>query len=77
LDIRASFLSKRYRGNGYGLLMYKILLKQSERMGLSGISSEIASRENKKQIPSIYKKLEGFEENGIGYIPNENYKGLE
>ncbi len=56
------------RDKGVGTLMYLALLKYM-RLDLKGLASYLTDRQNKKQIPVIYKKLGGWEDDSFAYLP--------
>lgn len=54
-----------HKGRGLGTLMYKALLKHSHP-DVAGIASKLSDRDNKREIPKIYKRL-GADEPHAGY----------
>jgi hypothetical protein len=61
-------IDKSSRGLGLGLEMYKVALKYSAD-NIKGIKSYLPDRVNKRQIPKIYKALNGkIEDNDYAYI---------
>jgi len=68
LKVSHVFIQSPHRGNGFGLLLYKTLLQYCAD-NVKGIISHGPNRSNKKQIPKIYKKLGGYEDNDWYVIP--------
>lgn len=60
-------INRRYRGGGYGNLLYEIGLKYL-REDIDGIYSYLPDRSNKSQAPRIYKRFNSWVEGDYEYI---------
>lgn len=66
IKISESHIDNNHRGKGFGYLMYKALLDSTI---YGGFCSYQPDRANKKQVPSIYKKLNYFESGDFWFVP--------
>jgi hypothetical protein len=67
LKVQEIDIHKQHRGKGFSTLMYLMALKYSAE-NIKGIKSYLPDRVNKRQIPKIYKKLNGKNIGDWAYI---------
>jgi GNAT superfamily N-acetyltransferase len=60
-------IDEKYRGSGYGYMLYKIALEYI-RKDINGIYSYLPDRANKKQVPAIYNKFNTWVDEDYQYI---------
>jgi hypothetical protein len=68
LKVEDAFINKVDRHLGFGKKMYQIAMEYSHPT-ITSIRSYLPDRLNKKQIPSIYKSLGGYEDEDWSIIP--------
>ena len=68
LRIENVMIEPGFQGEGLGLQLYRCLLENLVA-GAEGLSSRLADRHNKLQVPRIYAKLGGYVEGGWAYLP--------
>lgn len=71
LKVNSIEIDKSERGQGFGTEMYRVAMKYAKE-GIKGIKSYTPDRINKKQVPSIYKRLGGTQEGDYQTIPIDN-----
>jgi len=67
LKVQEIDIQKQHRGKGFSTLMYLMALKYSSE-NIKGIKSYLPDRVNKRQVPKIYKKLNGKNIGDWAYI---------
>lgn len=67
VEVNGINIEPKHRSKGFGKMMYRTLIDHSPT-NVKGLISNLNKQLNKKEIPSIYKKLGSIQDNGYAII---------